>query len=85
MTGSLQIKNNTYYMVLNVSDNGSRIQKWIPTRLPVKGNKRKAEALLEETLEKYKTQERQLSSTRGGNGESNGPKDSVLVTDLIRD
>lgn len=47
MTGSLQIKNDMFYMVLNTKDNtGKRKQKWISTNLPVKGNKRKAEKKL---------------------------------------
>ena len=53
MTGSLQKKTladgkEYYYMVLNFYDRhtGKRKPKWIPTELPVKGNKRKAEQLL---------------------------------------
>lgn len=42
MTGSLQVKNGKYYMVLNSTENGKRKQKWISTGLPEKGNKRKA-------------------------------------------
>ena len=56
MTGSLQIKNDKFYMVLNSTENGKRKQKWISTGLPVKGNKRKAEQMLRETLRKYETQ-----------------------------
>lgn len=48
MTGSLQKKTladgkEYYYMVLNFYDRhtGKRKPKWIPTELPVKGNKRK--------------------------------------------
>ncbi|MCL1846146.1 MAG: site-specific integrase [Defluviitaleaceae bacterium] len=44
MTGSLQIKGDTYYMVINTKNaEGNRKQKWISTKLSVKGNKRKAE------------------------------------------
>lgn len=53
MTGSLQIKNDKYYMVLNVLERGKRKKKWIATGLPVKGNKRKAEMLLRDTLQDY--------------------------------
>ena len=42
MTGSLQVKNGKYYMVLNSTENGKRKQKWIYTGLSAKGNKRKA-------------------------------------------
>ena len=50
MTGSLQVKNGKYYMVLNSTENGKRKQKWISTGLPEKGNKRKAEQMLREKL-----------------------------------
>ena len=47
MTGSLQIKNGVYYMVLNTKNaEGKRKQKWITTGLKTKGNKRKAEQQL---------------------------------------
>lgn len=53
MTGSLQIKNGKYYIVLNIYENGKRKNKWIKTGYPAKGNKRKAEALLRETIVSY--------------------------------
>lgn len=60
MTGSLQKKTladgkEYYYMVLNFYDKHTRKRKpkWIPTNLPVKGNKRKAEQMLHETLSMY--------------------------------
>ena len=54
MTGSLQIKGDKYYAVLNFKDQaGKRVQKWIPLNLTVKGNKRRAEALLNELLVEY--------------------------------
>lgn len=53
MTGSLQVKNGKYYIVLNTYENGKRKPKWIGTNLETKGNKRNAEKLLRETLLKY--------------------------------
>lgn len=54
MTGSLQIKNDSFYAVLNFKDKaGNRKQKWIPLKLPVKGNKRKAEKALSDLLIQY--------------------------------
>lgn len=53
MTGSLQIKNDKFYIVLNNIENGKRKQKWIATGLSVKGNKRKAEQMLRDTLREY--------------------------------
>lgn len=54
MTGSLQIKNNVYYAVLNFKDkDGRRKQKWVSTGLEVKGNKRRAEKVLHELVIEY--------------------------------
>ena len=53
MTGSLQIKKDKFYMVLNLTQNGKRRQKWISTGYTVKGNKKKAEQMLRETLREY--------------------------------
>ena len=57
MTGSLQIKNNKYYIVLNTYENGKRKNKWISTDLIAKGNKTRAQKLLRETLEQYEQAE----------------------------
>lgn len=62
MTGSLQIKNGTFYIILNLKENGKRKQKWIATGLEVKGNKRKAEQLLRETLLSHETLPKRPSS-----------------------
>ena len=54
IAGHLQIKNDNYYMVLNYTDaNGKRRQPWIPTGLPAKGNKRRAEKLLLDTRKSF--------------------------------
>ena len=54
MTGSLQIKGDRYYAVLNfVNQNGERKQKWISLNLPTKGNKRRADVMLNELLVSY--------------------------------
>ncbi len=74
MTGSLQIKTTKsgkeyYYTVIDIYDtNGKRKQKWESTKLPVKGNKEKAEAILRKRLEYYEEnsytdQSEQLFST----------------------
>lgn len=57
MTGSLQIKKDKFYMVLNLTQNGKRRQKWISTGYTVKGNKKKAEQMLRETLREYEAKE----------------------------
>ncbi|MBE7002937.1 MAG: site-specific integrase [Ruminococcaceae bacterium] len=71
MTGSLQTKNDKFYIVLNTTENGKRKQKWIATGLPVKGNKRKAEQLLRDTLHEY-----ELTSETA--------KSDILFADYIR-
>ena len=54
MTGSLQVKNDKFYAVLNFKNaDGKRVQKWISLNLPTKGNKRKAEAMLNDLLVQY--------------------------------
>lgn len=56
VAGHLQEKKGNYYIVLNLTDeSGKRKPKWIATGLPVKGNKRKAEAMLLEERQKYQT------------------------------
>lgn len=74
MTGSLQIKKDTYYMVINCyGTDGKRRPKWISTGLPAKGNKKRAEKLLRETLQKYE----QEKTARKPGGE-------VLFSDWVR-
>ena len=49
VSGHLQEKNGYYYAVLTYTDDiGKRHQPWIPTNLPVRGNKRAAEEKLVE-------------------------------------
>lgn len=50
MTGTLQVKREIYYVVLNYYDNGKRKQKWVSTKLPVKGNKTKANEILKQMV-----------------------------------
>ena len=71
MTGNLQIKNEKYYIVLNTYVDGKRIKKWISTGLTVKGNKRKAEKMLRDTLQAYEKKNAQ-------------PKNDVLFSDYVR-
>ena len=52
--GHLSQKNDKYYMVLELKDqNGKRQVKWIATGLSVKGNKRRAENMLQEARRRY--------------------------------
>lgn len=51
MTGSLQIKNGKFYIVLNTYEKGKRKPRWMATGLDAKGNKRRAEQLLREAIQ----------------------------------
>ena len=69
-TGSVQEKNGRFYFVLNLYDaNGKRKIKWISTGLTVRGNKRKAEAMLHEVLLHY-DETGELPTGRGGSNPS---------------
>lgn len=58
MTGSLQLKKGRYYAVLNFKgERGERKAKWFPTGLEERGNKRKAQAILEDLIVKYRGKE----------------------------
>ena len=55
VAGHLQEKGDYYYIVLSYCDiNNKRKTKWISTGLKLKGNKKKAEALLLETRKNFK-------------------------------
>lgn len=57
MTGSLQIKKGRFYAVLNFKDEqGNRKPKWFPTGLEERGNKRKAQAVLDKLLAQHQGQ-----------------------------
>lgn len=51
ISGHLQEKQGKYYMVISYKDElGKRKAKWKTTKLPVKGNKKRAEKMLQEEL-----------------------------------
>ena len=51
ITGTIREKKGLYYAVVNYyGENEERKQKWFPTKLPVRGNKKKAEAILKQVL-----------------------------------
>lgn len=70
MTGSLQIKNDRYYMVLEI---GGGKQKWKSTGLKTQGNKRRAEQMLKDYIQEY---EAMLAAQ---------PKGDIAMPDLIRE
>ncbi|MDR3643789.1 MAG: site-specific integrase [Clostridia bacterium] len=63
VAGHLREQNGMYQMVLSYNDvDGKRKTKSISTGLPIKGNKKRAEALLAETREKYESGDRILKN-----------------------
>lgn len=72
MTGSLKIKNDTFfYAVINLKEDGKYKQKWISTKLKVKGNKRKATEILNKIMAEYEAKETQPNT------------DDILFTDYL--
>ena len=57
MTGTLQTKKlkdgEYFYVVLYLYENGKRKPKWVPTGLPIKGNKKRADQMLRDTLREH--------------------------------
>ena len=71
VSGHLQEKKGNYYIVLNYKDSfGKRKNKWISTDLPVKGNKKRAEALL-------------LEARRSFTPEEQTPPEELLFSDFL--
>lgn len=63
VAGHLQEKNGIYYMVLSYpSASGKRKSKWISTKFPAKGNKKKAEKMLAEVRQTFEPEEKPLDS-----------------------
>ena len=62
MTGSLQLKNNKYYVVLNLKVNGKRKQKWIATSLTTKSGKKEREKVLRDIISQYENNYKPLVS-----------------------
>lgn len=61
VAGHLSEKKGYFYAVLTYYDsNGKRKFKWIPTGLPVKGNKKKAEAFLQEARRDFQPEPEKL-------------------------
>ena len=57
VSGSVQLKNGIYYMILSTKIGGRRKQKWITTRLPERGNKKVANRMLSNILDGIDTGE----------------------------
>lgn len=64
VAGHLQEKKGYFYIVLSYPNAaGKRKTKWIPTKLPVKGNKKKAEAMLMEARKTFVPEEKPLDES----------------------
>lgn len=76
ITGSLQIKKDVYYAVLNLKDEyGNRKPKWVSTGLQTKGNKRRAEEALSNIKREY-----ELKAMQSHNAEAD-----VLFVEYLKD
>ncbi|WP_391571891.1 hypothetical protein [Cohnella sp.] len=54
VAGHLQEKKGNYYIVLNYKvEKGKRKTKWIATGLPIKGNKKRAEGMLQDARKNF--------------------------------
>lgn len=61
----------TYYVVLNLKEGSKYKQKWVSTKLNTKGNKRKANEILNELIAEYKVEEPIIK------------KDDILFSDYL--
>ena len=58
MKGSLRVRDGMYYAVISYKNElGQYKQKWITTGLKERGNKKAAQKILEEEIEKFQTLE----------------------------
>lgn len=81
VTVSLQEKNGVYQAVINYKDeNGKRKQKWLSTKLKVKGNKRQAQAKAEELRLEF---ENELNTKQME--KNNIVKTNILFIDFLKD
>lgn len=66
ISGHLQEKQGRYYMVLSLkNEEGKWKPKWLATGLTIKGNKKRAEAMLRDTIAKYEASEAQKTENTG--------------------
>lgn len=87
IAGHLQEKKGLFYIVLNCKDeDGKRKPKWIPTGLPVKGNKKKAEGLLLEARQNFEAtlQEEELAKEQAAtSADDPNDEEQVLFADFM--
>ena len=73
--GNLYERNGIYYAVISYYEDGKRKQKSVSTKLPVKGNKRKATEYLENLKQEYEKKE-QMENLEG---------DGILFVDFMEE
>jgi len=76
-TGSLQAKGGVWYTVIQVTIDGAGKSKWESTRLPVKGNKMRAQSILNQRIIEY---EAKYSSAKEL---VEAPKNAPLLSDYL--
>ena len=78
VAGHLQEKNGLFYIVLSYKDeNGKRKTPWFATDLPVKGNKKRAEALLLEKRQSFMIPVVPVA-------QDDAPEEEMLFTDFLQ-
>ena len=85
VAGHLQEKKGNFYVVLNLKTaDGRRQAKWIPTGLPAKGNKKRAETFLTEQRQLYTKlqQEQEQAALQQTEQEALGAA-GILFTDFM--
>lgn len=91
IAGHLQEKKGLFYIVLNFKDGGKRKSKWIPTKLPVKGNKKKAETMLLEARKNFvppseadlENAEEKIDNTEEPQKSEAADEDDILFVDFM--
>ncbi|WP_025849470.1 site-specific integrase [Paenibacillus ehimensis] len=83
VAGHLQEKKGNFYIVLNYKDEtGKRKSKWIATGLPVKGNKKKAEAMLQEARQNFEPTQKVIEEESVSNTEDE-EKDTLFADFML--
>ena len=75
VAGHLQEKNGTFYIVLCYREEGKSKSKWIPTGLPIRGNKKNAETMLLEARKTFVAPESKPGTIKTG---------EMLFTDFMK-
>ena len=86
VAGHLQEKQGHFYMVLSYNDaSGKKRTKWKATGLPVKGNKKRAEAMLMEARQSFDPEAAEAERASKKAKKGNAPAVSVVAQNFADD